>query len=63
MAKQQGREKRAVAAAALAGRQKGVRLGATARELAEKHTSAELEHMAQSEAAAEAKAKKVRKHA
>jgi hypothetical protein len=63
MVKQEGREKRAVAAAALAGRQKNVGLGPTARELAEKHTSAELEQMAQSEAAAEARAKKARKPA
>ncbi|MEZ2410644.1 hypothetical protein AB6806_28000 [Bosea sp. RCC_152_1] len=46
------------AAAALPGRQKGVALGGKARELAEKHTSAQLTEIAQSEAAAEAKAKK-----
>ncbi|MGF7056201.1 hypothetical protein GGC47_005417 [Bosea sp. OAE752] len=52
------REKRAVASAALAGRQKGVSLGGQARELAEKHTSAELREMSTSEAAAEEKDKK-----
>lgn len=58
MRKKRGIEERAVAAAALAGREKGVAIGGRARELAEKHSSAELREMSTSEAAMEARAKK-----
>lgn len=58
MANQRGREDRAVAAAALAGRENGVAIGGRARELAENHTSAELREMSTSDAAAEARARK-----
>lgn len=58
MEKPKGREERAVAAAALAGKKMGVSLGGKARDLAEKHSSAELREMSTSEAAVEARKEK-----
>jgi hypothetical protein len=58
MSKRSGIEERFVAAAALAGRNRGVSLGGKTRELAEKHTSEQLREMSTSEAPAEAGRKK-----
>ena len=60
MTQRPGIQERAVAAAALAGREQGVSLGPKAAQLAERHSLEDLREMSTSDAAAEARAQKRR---